>query len=246
MSLAAIRPDTWTVLSAAAFVIGAIFLAAGVLGSQGTTEWRSIYETPDLVPVEASLVHRFREEGDRRGALELWRYTFDARVWYHFESDPKLRADPDPPPLLVDPARPWRPIPADRSPPRDLQWATWPGVMLLGFSVFGIGMRWVALRRRIRLYRKPLPGTGGTGRTGGTSEGKSMAATIVQVRHPAHESDRFVIDMVSLDGTIRVSSPALWIDPRPFLPENPQIIQVSSTPVQYEADLSFLPEVRFA
>lgn len=103
---------------------------------------------------------------------------------------------------------------------------------MLGLFLFCLVMYRVTLRRR----RMPPS----------AAAGQPLPARVVDVYRPADECDRFVIDVVSLDGAIRVSSPPLWFDPRPFLPDRAQIIRVDGAAAGYQVDLGFLPEVRFA
>lgn len=227
-----VRWDTWTVLAAVAWVIGSVLFAGSLIGKGDREFWREMLESPDLVRVQPEWLHRYAAQNDNQRGRDLLVYTYGDRRWYRFEDRRSGNAGSTPSALKIDSAQPWRAMPADQTVPEWPRLKRFAGGLLLlaGLGFFVIGM--TARRRR--------------GRPMETPSGTPIPARLKSCRLAKNETDRFVIEVESLDGQITACSEPLWIDPEPFLPEMLSIIQLDDKRGRYQVDLSFLPPVRFA
>lgn len=227
----AARTRDWSILVVFCVMVGSILLVAGTFRAQNTQVLRALDAAPGLVTVEAEVLHRFRDRYDDLGPLELWRYTTGGQTWYRFETDRRLISDAPVFTLRVDPEKPWRALVDGQRVPGPLPVLQW-----LGGAALLVGLAAVVplIRARRRVFTHRL-----------SPEGERLAARFIALHTAPQGEDLFVLELASLDGTIRALSEPLPVDPRPYLPEQPIIVRQVGTP-DHVVDLSFLPRVRYA
>lgn len=227
-----VRGDTWTALAAAVLVTGSVLFFGAMIDRKDRQFWREMLESPDLVRVEPELLHHYGARQDNERGRDLLVYSYGGQRWYRFEKRRSRSDRSTPAALKIDSTQPWRAIPADQAVPGWPLAMQFSGALLLlaGLGFLAMGLQ--ARRQRTRSMETPL--------------GTPIPARLKSCRLAKNETDRFVIELESLDGQITACSDPLWIDPEAFLPETLSIIQIKAEPDRYQVDLSFLPPVRFA